>query len=169
MKRGFLSWAVLLLAAGVLIKLHLDWTPQLPERVAAHFDMAGQVTRMRPTGAFGLGTWAMHLGLAALVVGLMSLMHMLSPHDIKVPNADDWRQPAHFKIACHHLRDWSRWFAAALITWGIFFDRQLFLANQRQPPQLDSDAMKILIAAAILGMLILIGMLWLRFSRNPPR
>jgi uncharacterized membrane protein len=167
MKNGLLSWIVLLVAAGVLVKLHLEWAPQLPERVAAHFDLGGRVTRMRLTGAFGLGTWAMHLGLAALVVGLMSLLHLLSPRDINVPNADYWRRPENFKLACQYLRDWSRWFAAALIIWGTFFDQQLFLANQRQPPHLDTQAMSILITAVILGMSLLIGVLWLRFSRIP--
>ncbi len=167
MKRGLLSWIVLLLAAGALIKLHLEWTPQLPEHVAAHFDMAGRVTRMRLTGAFGLGTWAVHLGLAVLVIGLMSLLHLLSPRDIKLPNADYWRQPENFKLACQRLRDWSRWFAATLIIWGIFFDRQLFLANQHQPPYLDPYAMTHLIAAAIIGMTLQIGLFYSHFSRMP--
>ena len=168
MKRGLLSWIVLLLAAGALIKLHLDWTPQLPERVAAHFDMAGRVTRMRLTGSFGLGTWALHLGLATMIVGLMSLLHLLSPQDIKLPNADFWRRPENFQLACQHLRDWSRWFASALILWGIFFDRQLFLANQHQPPHLDPHAMNLLIAAAIIGTSLLITALLLRFRGMPP-
>jgi uncharacterized membrane protein len=167
MKRGLLSWIVLLLAAGALIKLHLKWTPQLPEHVAAHFDMAGRVTRMRLTGSFGLGTWAVHLGLAVLVIGLMSLLHLLSPQDIKLPNADYWRQPENFKLACQRLRDWSRWFAATLIIWGIFFDRQLFLANQHQPPYLDPYAMTLLIAAAIIGMTLQIGLFYSHFSRMP--
>lgn len=168
MKKGLLSWIILVLAAAALVKLHLEWTPKLPERVAAHFDIEGQVTRMRLTGAMGLGTWAMHLGLATLVVGLMSLLHLLSPQVINVPNADYWRQPENFKLACHHLREWSRWFAAAWIIWGALFDRQLFLANQRQPPQLDSHAMSILLAVAILGLFLWIGVLWWRFSRIPP-
>lgn len=167
MKRGLLSWIVLLLAAGALIKLHLDWTPQLPERVAAHFDMAGRATRMRLTGSFGLGTWALHLGLATLVVGLMSLQHLLSPQDVQLPNADYWRHPENFPRACQHLRDWSRWFASALILWGIFLDRQLFLANQHQPPHLDPQAMILLIAAAIIGLSFMIAALLLRFRRKP--
>jgi uncharacterized membrane protein len=167
MKRGLLSWIVLLMAAGALIKLHLEWTPQLPEHVAAHFDMAGRVTRMRLTGSFGLGTWAMHLGLAALVVGLMSLVHLLSPQDINLPNANYWRRPENFKLACQRLRDWSRWFASALILWGIVFDRQLFLANQLQPPHLDPQAMTLLIAVAIIGLSLLIAALIIRFSRIP--
>jgi uncharacterized membrane protein len=155
------------MAAGALIKLHLEWTPQLPEHVAAHFDMAGRVTRMRLTGSFGLGTWAMHLGLAALVVGLMSLVHLLSPQDINLPNANYWRRPENFKLACQRLRDWSRWFASALILWGIVFDRQLFLANQLQPPHLDPQAMTLLIAVAIIGLSLLIAALIIRFSRIP--
>lgn len=168
MKRGLLSWIVLLLAAGALIKLHLEWTPHLPERVAAHFDIAGHATRMRLTGSFGLGTWALHLGLAAMVVGLMSLQHLLSPQDIKLPNANYWRRPENFKLACQHLRDWSRWFASGLILWGTFFDRQLFLANQQQPPYLDPQAMIILIAAAVIGTSLLITVLLMRFSGKPP-
>ena len=155
------------MAAGALIKLHLEWTPQLPEHVAAHFDMAGRVTRMRLTGAFGLGTWAVHLGLAVLVIGLMSLLHLLSPQDVKLPNADYWQRPENFKLACQRLRDWSRWFAATLIIWGIFFDRQLFLANQHQPPYLDPYARTHLIAAAIIGMTLQIGLFYSHFSRMP--
>lgn len=36
MKKGLLSWIVLLLAAAALVKLHLDCTPDLPARIASH-------------------------------------------------------------------------------------------------------------------------------------
>lgn len=168
MKNGLLSWIVLLVAAGVLVKLHLDCTPDLPSRIASHFDMAGRADGWRMKNAFGLGTLPVHLGTAVLLVGLMSFIHRLPPRFINVPNPEYWRQPTNFQIACQFLRDWSRWFTAAELTWATFFDRQLFLANQRQPPHLDSQATNLLLAAAILGAPIMIAVLLIRFSRIPP-
>jgi hypothetical protein len=98
---------------------------------------------------------------------LISFMHRLPPHLINVPNPEYWRQPANFQIACEYLRSWSRWFAASELIWATFFDHQLFLANQRQPPYLDSQATNILLAVAILGSPILIAALLIRFSRIP--
>ena len=85
---------------------------------------------------------------------------------INVPNPENWRQPANFQIACEYLRSWSRWFAASELMWATFFDHQLFLANQRQPPYLDSQATNILLAVAILGSPILIAALLIRFLRE---
>lgn len=138
MKKGLLSWIVLLLATAALVKLHLDCTPDLPARIASHFDMAGRANGWRTKDAFGLGTLPIHLGTVFFIVGLISFMHRLPPHLINVPNPEYWRQPANFQIACQYLRDWSRWFAASELIWATFFDHQLFLANQRQPPHLDS-------------------------------
>ena len=167
MKKGLLSWIVLLLAAGALIKLHLDFTPDLPARIASHFDMAGRANGWHLRDAWGLGTLPLHLGTTVFIVGLISFMHRLPPHVINVPNPEYWRQPANFQIACQYLRSWSRWFAASELIWATFFDHQLFLANQRQPPYLDSQAMNILLAVAILGSPILIAALLIRFSRIP--
>jgi uncharacterized membrane protein len=168
MKKGLLSWIVLLLATGALVKLHLDFTPDLPARIASHFDMAGRANGWRTKDVFGLGTLPIHLGTAVFIVGLISFMHRLPPHVINVPNPEYWRQPANFQIACEYLRGWSRWFAASELIWATFFDHQLFLANQRQPPYLDSQATNILLAVAILGSPILIAALLIRFSRMPP-
>lgn len=168
MKKGLLSWIVLLLAAGVLIKLHLDCTPDLPARFASHFDMAGRANGWQTKSAWGLGTLPLHLGAAALLVSLMSFMHRLPPRFINLPNPEYWRQPANFQLACQFLRNWSRWFSAAELTWATFFDWQLFLANQRQPPHIDSQATKLLLAAAILGTLTFVAVLLIRFSRKLP-
>ena len=168
MKKGLLSWIVLLLAAGALIKLHLDSTPDLPARFASHFDMAGRANGWQTKGDWGLGTLPLHLGTAALLVGLMSFVHRLPARFINLPNPDYWRQPANFQLACQYLRDWSRWFSAAELTWATFLDWQLFLANQRQPPHLDSQATNLLLAAAILGTPIFVAVLLIRFSRKLP-
>lgn len=167
MKKGLLSWIALVLAAGLLIKLHLEWTPQLPERVAVHFGSSGKPNRWGGKSELSLGTLWVHLGTAGLVLLLSSLIHKLPPSVVNMPNAEYWRQPANFPIACQYKRNWGRWFMAAFLAWGSAMDYQFVLANQRQPAHLDTQATGWLLAAAIVGTgLMLLVLVW-RFRRIP--
>lgn len=167
MKNGLLSWAALLLAAVALVMLHLEWTPQLPERVAVHFGSEGKANRWAAKDASGVGTLWVHLGTAGFVVLLTSLVHHLPANLVNVPKAEYWRRPENYPRTCRWLSGWGRWFAAAHLAWACGMDRQLFLANLRQPARLDSDATLALIAAAILGTAVMTGLLMLRFMRVP--
>lgn len=167
MKKGLLSWIVLLLAAGMLIKLHLEWTPQLPERVAVHFGSSGKANRWGAKSELSLGTLWGHLGTAGGILLLTSLLHKLPPAAVNMPKADYWRQPANFPIACRYMRHWGRWFLVAFLVWARAMDYELFLANQRQPAHLDTQATGWLLAAAVLGTAAFIAMLLFRFSRTP--
>lgn len=168
MNSSRLSWIVLLLAAAALVGFHLYWARELPERVAVHFDAAGQPNRWESRGALAFGTMATHLGIAAFLILLTAFMHRLPPQWVNLPNADRWRQPGHYEQACRFLRQWARWLAAASLVWAVLMDRQLFLANQTRPPRLDSAAVGLLTAGflAVVGLAIIT--LILRFIR-PPR
>lgn len=161
-----LSWIVLLLAAGALIACHLQWMPQLPERVAAHFDGQG-----RPNGWMTKAGSAVlpltHLGTAGFIVLLGALIHKLPPTALNTPRPDYWRQPQHFATACAFVRQWTRWFASTLLVWGIFMDRQLFLANLQQPPRLDSQAVNLLTVIFLATTATALIWMFVRFARPP--
>ncbi len=167
MKKGLLSWIALLLAAAALVMLHGEWMPQLPERVAVHFGGDGKANRWSSKSELSLGTLGVHLGTAGFIVLLTSLIHKLPPSVVNLPNPDYWRQPAHFPLACRYLSDWGRWFATAELAWACAMDHQLFLANLHQPAHLDTQATYGLLAAALVGTAVMLGLLLWRFRRVP--
>lgn len=161
-----LSWIVLLLAAGALIACHLQWFPQLPERVASHFDGAGRANGWMTKAGYAVLPLT-HLGIAALIVILGTLIHKLPPAVLNTPRPDYWRQPQHIATACAFVQQWTRWFASALLVWGIFMDRQLFLANLQQPPRLDSSAVNLLTIIFLATTATAIIWMFIRFARPP--
>ena len=168
MNSARLSWIALLLAAGVSVACHLHWVPLLPERVATHFDGAGRANGWMSRAQH---TWAsplIHLGMAAFIVGLTSFWHRLPPGMLNLPHKDHWRQPEHYPAACAFLREWSRWLAAVMLVWGILMDRLIVLANQTQPPHLDSAAIGMLTACILAATAAAVLWLLLKFLRKPP-
>lgn len=167
MKKTLLSWTALLLAAAALVMLHWEWMPQLPERVAVHFGSGGKPNRWSSKDELGLGTLWVHLGTAGFIVLLTSLIHKLPPNAVNMPNPGYWRRPENFPLACRHMSTWGRWFGTAELAWAWAMDRQLFLANLRQPVLMDTQATNWLLAAALAGTAVLLGLLLLRFRRVP--
>ncbi len=162
-----LSWIALLLAAATLIGFHLHWARTLPERVAVHFDTAGRPNRWESRSALGFGTVTTHLGTASFLILLTAFMHRLPPRFVNLPNADYWRQPQHYRQACRFMRQWARWLAAATLVWATLLGRQLCLANQTDPPRLDSTAVGILTAGFLAIVALAIIAMFVRFACPP--
>ena len=168
MKTARLSWIVLLLSAGVLVACHLHWMPLLPERVATHFDGAGRANGWMSRNQHGWASPLTHLGVSAFIVGLSACLHRLPPGTLNLPHKDHWRQPEHYPAACAFMREWSRWLAAVMLVWGTFMDHQIVLANQLQPPRLDSAVVGMLTACFLAATGAAVIWLLLKFIRKPP-
>ncbi len=169
MNRTRLSWIALLLAAGVFMACHADSVRLLPERVATHFDGAGRANGWMSRAQHVWFSPLIHLGASAFILGLTSILHRLPPVLLNLPNKDHWRDPAQYPAACAFLREWSRWLAAVMLVWAIFMDRQIVLANQTQPPRLDSAAIWMLTACFLAATSAAVLWLLLKFRREPPR
>jgi hypothetical protein len=163
-----LSWIALAAAALALIVCHWHWAAQLPERVAIHFDAAGRPNGWSPRGGLFLSSLPVHLGLAAFLAVLGAVMHRLPPGLINLPNKSYWTRPEIYPQVCRYLAAWLRWLAAAMLVWGGLLDRQLVLANQVQPPRLDSSAVWMLTGGLLAFLLLLTVRLLLKFSKTPP-
>ena len=159
---------MLALAAGVLLACHAHWLPLLPERVATHFDAAGRANGWMTRSQHGWGSAAVHLGVAAFLVGLGALMRLLPPGVMNLPNKDYWRRPENYPAACAFMRVWLRWLAAVMLVWGTLMDWQLVLANQVVPPRLDSTAVWVLTGgflAVVLGAVVWLILTFVRRAR----
>jgi uncharacterized membrane protein len=166
MKSGRLSWILLLLAAGVLVACHLLWMELLPERVATHFDAAGKANGWMSRAQFGWESALVHLGVAAFLVGLISVMHRLPSGLVNLPNKEYWLTPERYPEVCAFMRGWSRWLAAAILVWGTLMNWQLVLANQVVPPRLDSMAVWILSGCLLAAVGAAVIWLVVKFARR---
>jgi uncharacterized membrane protein len=161
------SWITLLLTAAVLVGCHFYWMTLLPERIATHFDGEGRPNGwMSRSGQHGL--LAIHLGMAGFIVCIGAVMHLLPPTALNTPQPAYWRKPENFRIACEFVRQWTRWFASALLVWGTVMDRQLVLANLQSQPRLDMSATWLLTAAFLATTAV--AVVWMfRFLAKTPK
>lgn len=87
------AWAVLLLVlcAG-LVQLAV-LRPRLPERVASHFDLRGEVDGWMSPTAFVVTFAALELVLAGVFLAVGEMVRRVSVRFINLPNAAHWLAP----------------------------------------------------------------------------
>ncbi len=115
--------------------------PQLPDRVATHFNAQGEANGwMSREGHVGflIGTG---LGVSAFLVALLHSFRFFPPNTLNVPDAKFWRDPRNYPEACRIFARWS-WLLAAmhLIFLGTLHS-VILAANQLSPPRLNGGAM----------------------------
>ena len=167
MNANRLSWIVFLLAAIALVGCHLYWMPQLPVRIATHFDLAGKAN-----------DWSMRKDFAALwlivpalvcvpMLVLSSAMHLLPPTTLNVPRKDYWQQPQNYPRACAIIGQWMRYFAAATLVFMTYLDKQIVLANLATPARIDPAANTWLFVLPLVFVSLMVIGLIVKFARPP--
>jgi uncharacterized membrane protein len=126
----------LLTASASLIGLGLQlwYWPQLPDRLATHFDLQGNPAGWmnKPTAtllAVGLVT------LLPLVFGGISLaIWRLPTHLINLRRPDYWLAAERREVSLRWLTCWLLWFAWLLTSFMILLNHLTFLANRHDQP-----------------------------------
>lgn len=152
--------------AILFVAVSLHDHSRLPDRIASHFDATGTVNGWMDRTAFTVSMLAVGLGLPALLIALLYAVRFLPPQHLNIPNADYWRQPAHFRKACDYLLTAALWFAAAFLLWQTAFTHQIVAANLAVPPHLDSRGALLLTIPLLAFTLAWIAALVVRFSRT---
>ena len=141
--------------------------PQLPERIATHFDLAGKANEWSMRRDFA----ALWLIVPALVcvpmLVLPSVMHLLPPTTLNVPRKDYWQQPQNYPKACAIMGQWMRYFAAAVMVFLTYLERQIVLANLATPPRIDPAANIWLLALPTVFLTAMVLWLIMKFARPP--
>ena len=156
-----------LAAISVAALAHAWWlAPTLPERVASHFDFAGQ-----PNG------WSTRSGFLTSYFGVIALLFIVGAGSglafaklpigvINLPNRSYWLDPARRDTTVRWMRAWSQWLSATSIATMMFIWNEIARANQRATVELGAGflygvgAFLVLLAAMLLWMLV-------RFARVP--
>jgi uncharacterized membrane protein len=134
----------LFLCAALLIGIAVIDYPQLPERMASHFDANGTPNGWMSRSSFTWSMIAIGLGIPAFVIGMMYSIRFFPAKFLNVPNRTYWQDPKNHGKACDFLFASSWWFGIAFLIWHVFFSRMVAEANQVSPPRLDSGTVFLL-------------------------
>ncbi|MBS0663872.1 MAG: DUF1648 domain-containing protein [Verrucomicrobia bacterium] len=164
MKRVF-QW---LLAATVLAGWgQAFWQhDRLPERVATHFNAAGQANGWMTRDQHLVWQIATFTVIGLLFQGLVFLQARLPAEYVNLPHRDYWLAPEH-RAATH------AWLSGLLLVTGALLELFLvaifhlvYLANRAAPRSLSNGIWPIALAGIILSAGLVVAVL-ARFSRRP--
>jgi len=126
------SRIALLVLTGIFIAQIGFYYPQLPERMASHFDAAGNPDSWMSKKAFVI----FELIILSFVVGQFLLVPLLVKKLpvslVNLPNKDYWMAEERREQTLQIIRNYFEWFAAALLLMFIGVNQLVILANLRQ-------------------------------------
>lgn len=91
------------------------FAPLLPERVASHFDAAGQADGWSSKTAFFAFNLAFVAGMALLFLGLTTWLAKIPPTWINLPHRDYWLAPERQAVTLETIQRQMEWLAAATV------------------------------------------------------
>jgi hypothetical protein len=151
--------------AAALLSLPLS-ADELPDRVASHFNGAGQADGWMTRESYLAGMAAVVLGVTAFIVGAFYVTRFLSPSAINLPQRDYWLAPERRQETFSFLFRAGLWLATLNATLMLSLHWLLVAANKVQPPRLSSQVWWLL-AAFLLAISVWSYLLIQRFRRSP--
>jgi uncharacterized membrane protein len=157
-------FAVLLVVAVTLMVVYY---PQLPERVASHFDGAGR--------ANGWSSKAFFFGVQTLVLLLVTVcfailpgrIQKLPPDKINLPNKGYWLAPERREATMASVISAITWFGCAVLVFMIAVTWLVIRVNLGLEARLPAAPMGALLAGLIACVILLIVRM-LYIGRRPP-
>jgi hypothetical protein len=155
----------LILLYGVAVA-QLAWLgPQLPERVATHYDAAGN-----PNGWMTRdGTIAFHLGMlgvtALAFAAAPMLLGRLSPALINIPNREYWLAPERVEGTVDTLRRWMLALGCGAVLLMMAIAQLNFRANLEPMPRLSGTGLLACVAGFLVYLTGWIVALYRRFPK----
>jgi uncharacterized membrane protein len=149
------------------LALAVAYYPQLPERMASHFDGAGQANGWSPKAFFfGLEAFVLVLMTACFAV-LPAVIEQLPPRLVNLPNKDYWLAPERRAATMARVSSALTWFGCAVLAVLIAATWLVIRVNLGLEPALPSVPMWTLLAALVACVLLLM-LRFLYLGRRPP-
>ncbi len=137
---------------------------RLPERVAAHFDAAGQANRWVYRTSHIWMTGALGVGLSALTLGIFYSIRFFPPSMINLPRRDYWLGAERREETLGWVFRAGVWLASAEVLFMLGLHLLVVSANEASPPHLSSGAW-FLAGLFVAFIIVWIGVLFRRFNR----
>jgi uncharacterized membrane protein len=145
MNRHLPAVALTTTLAAALVSLPLS-AAELPDRVASHFNAAGQADGWMSRESYLWGMAAVVLGMTAFIMGVFYVTRFLPTRTINIPRRDYWLAPEHRQETLNYLFRAGLWLATLNATLMLGLHWLLVAANRVQPPRLSSQVWWLLAA-----------------------
>jgi serine/threonine-protein kinase len=136
MKSRYLPLIVFLLLGACHIGQVAWYLPDLPARVAIHFDAAGKPNGWwTSTGV--LTAAAVEIAITAVMFATAGLLRLVPADLVNVPNKAYWLAPERREATFAFVRDWMRWLVVLALAFLTAISNAALRANLTKPPHLD--------------------------------
>ena len=109
------SRLVILLLIVLALLQYTYYEPLLPDRIASHFDAAGQADGWSSKSAFLLSNLVLVTGLALIFLSLPSWLGKIPNARINLPNKDYWLAPGRRAATLQTVQRRMEWLGAATL------------------------------------------------------
>jgi uncharacterized membrane protein len=163
-----LSRAAILLFLLLAVVQFLYFTPLLPDQVATHFDATGQPDDWSSKQMFMAGNLIFAGGMAAMFLGLTSLVKKLPDEWINMPNKDYWLAPERRDQTLASLQSQMEWLSAITVALLVGIAQITIDANLAGKP-LNDGQFWILFGVYMLAVVVWLVRLLRWAYAKPPR
>ena len=126
----------------------------LPERIATHFNAAGQADGWMSRDAHIFSFLALGLGMSAFITGLCFAIRWFPAAKLNVPNRAFWQKPANRPVALAFLFHHSFWLGTLSLAFMVAVNRFIVLANESAGTTLATRGLQITSGVFIAGIII---------------
>ncbi len=165
MSTRYSSSIAFVLVSLVVVAELTYYLPQLPDRLASHFDLAGAANGRSSKPVFVLNIALVVALLGAIFVTLGSL-HRVPKSIINLPNKAYWLAPERSTATFALLRDWLRWLLVLTLALIALIVGLALRANLASPPRLSSYAIWLVAGYAVIAVAMLVTLVR-RFRISP--
>ncbi|WP_438480363.1 DUF1648 domain-containing protein [Oleiharenicola lentus] len=155
-------FALLAIAIGSAIWQH----GQLPERVATHFNAAGEANGWLSRGKHTGLQIATLLFMTAIFQGIVALNRTLPKEYINIPHRDHWLAPEHAATTHQLIADMVLQLGCSVVAFFIVLFYFVYRANFTTPPVLTLHTWW-LVGALLAALVIILARFMLHFTRKP--
>ena len=154
---------ILVVAAGFILLS----SQSLPPVVASHFAAGGNADGFMPRNAYLAFMLFIAVGVPLLLALANSLVRLVPPHMVSLPNRDYWLAPERAADTLAFLRNHGTYFSVLLAAFLTFVHWLVVRANALQPPRLSAPLFIAGLVLFLLAVAIWVGALILHFRRRP--
>lgn len=160
----WIPYAVFLVLYLSSIGLLASSAEHLPQRVATHFGFSGQADGWMAREAYFAFFCVFLMAVAALLASISLFVRSLPARYVNIPRKDYWLAPERRALTSRILLARMGWLLCLITLFFAGLHVLTVQANRVSPPQLPMGGLLMLIIAFLLGVMIWVSLLLMRFA-----
>jgi len=162
-----IAWLVFALCLAVATTFIVTTTGALPDKVASHFGPGNAPNGFMTRDGYLVFMLAFAVVLPIFVAAMIGLLPRARSNSINIPHKTYWLDPKRKEETLDALSAHGAWLGSLIALFIAALHYVLIVANASSPPRLPADLFSMLLGGFVVGLLLWVGVLYLRF-RNVP-